>query len=170
MVRGSEACFTPGTGCPGIAVPPWMAHPLSVFNWDLSRILQSLIFLQACSTAQDFLSNHQGSCLMHLIESFSISEILVKVRASSIIFFFSLSSRLYFQFSYYPDFVLQASFACLVSYVSVWPVSKHGKLLHSQNCELLSSPNKSIKLIGLLSLVSYKIRILVSRALLPYTL
>ena len=57
MVRGSEACFTPGTGCPGIAVPPWMAHPLLVINWNLSRILQSLIFLQACSTAQDFLKS-----------------------------------------------------------------------------------------------------------------
>ena len=57
MVRGSEACFTPGTGCPGIAVPPWMAHPLLVINWNLSRILQSLIFLQASSTAQDFLKS-----------------------------------------------------------------------------------------------------------------
>ncbi len=90
-------------------------------------------------------SNHQGLRHMHLVESFSISKIPVKVWASAIIFFFFLSSRFYFQFSYYRDFVLQASFACLVSYLSVWPVPKHGKLLHFQNRELLSSLNKSIQ-------------------------
>ncbi len=83
---------------------------------------------------------------MHLVESFSISKVIVKARVSYNFFFFLLSSRFYFQFSYYRDFVLQASFACLVSYLSVWPVPKNGKLLHSQNRELLSSPNKSIQL------------------------
>ena len=82
---------------------------------------------------------------MHLVESFSISKIIVKARVSQILFFFLLSSRFYFQFSYSRDFVLQASFAYLVSYLSVWPVSKHGKLLHFQNRELLSSLNKSIQ-------------------------
>ena len=81
---------------------------------------------------------------MHLVESFSISKVIVKARVSYILFFFLLSSRFYFQFSYYRDFVLQASFACLVSYLSVWPVPKHGKQLHFQNRELLSSLNKSI--------------------------
>ncbi len=63
MVRRSEACFTPGMGFPGIAVPPWMDHPLSVFNRNLSSILQSLIFLQACSTAQGQVSTWMGDRL-----------------------------------------------------------------------------------------------------------
>ena len=32
LVCGSEACFTPDTGCPGIAVPPWMAHTHQCFK------------------------------------------------------------------------------------------------------------------------------------------